>query len=190
MSKQITLADIDHKLDGGNMSGIVSRLIYFYHEDVAVWPTVPDGAVTPLTLEQAATLTGDVVMKPGTRAFTLDFTEDVGSFKIVPVGEVDGQHFEHDLQIIKAKIAAKVLGFMNAATDRRICFIVEDENGVNYLMGDKRRGASFITGGDGATTGAGSGDRNQTSLNFKYRVRKAYVYSGDDEDILTEVPIT
>ena len=28
---------------------------------------------------------------------------------------------------------------MNAATDRRVCFIVEDENGVNYLMGDKRR---------------------------------------------------
>ena len=40
--KYITLGDVDHSLgDKGNMAGIISRIIYGYHEDVAVWPEEP-----------------------------------------------------------------------------------------------------------------------------------------------------
>ena len=184
MAKHITIADIDHNLDGGNMSGIVAKVIYGYWDDVATWPTEPSGAVTPLALDAAGVLTGDVTMKTGTRAYSFNFTEDVGALKIQPVGEIDGGHFEYDLSITKAKITKTVFGFMNAATDRKLFFIVEDENGNYYLLGNKRRGCNFITGGDGAATGAGGGDRNQTALNFKFRSRKAYTYAGDVEDIL------
>jgi hypothetical protein len=187
MANIVTLADIDHVLDNGNMPGIVPKLIYGYKEDVAVWPTEPDGSVTPLTLENAAKLTGDVVMKPNTRAYELDFTEDVGNFAIAIVGEGDSLHVENTLNIVKAKIKAKILGFMNAAMDRKMFFIIEDENGNNYLMGNSKRGAT-LAAGDGATTGTGSGDRNQVALQFKFRAKKALLYVGDTEDILTLVP--
>ena len=194
MKKQISLQDIDHNLDGGNMSGIIPQLIYGYQEDVDVWPaepaaTVVAGEVTvPLTLDASATLTGDLVMKTGTRAFKLDFTEETGNLKIAPVGEIDGEHFEYTLALIKAKITKTILGFMNAGIERKMFFIVPDENGNQYLMGDKRRGCTFVTGGDGATTGTTSGDRNQTSISFKYRRRKAFVYEGDVEDMWVIVP--
>jgi hypothetical protein len=56
-------------------------------------------------------------------------------------------------------------------------------------MGNKKRGSTFVPS-DGATTGSGSGDRNQTVLQFKFRTRKALIYTGDMEDLLTEVPIS
>jgi len=189
MAKHVTLENIDHALDGGNMAGIRPRIIYGYQEDVSVWPAAPNGSVTPLSLEDAGELTGDVVMKAGTKAFTFDFTEDVGTHGMAIVGEVDALHVDHTLSLTKAKIVAKILGFMNAAMDRKMFFIVTDENETSYLMGDKNRGASMVAG-DGTTTGAGSGDRNQTSLQFKYRARKALVYKGDLEDLLIEVPVS
>ena len=191
----INLDDIAHDLgcDGGNMSGIVPRLTYGYYEDVAVWPDEPKpaiagGTVTPLSLEEAGALIGDVVMKSGTRAWEIEFTEDVGKLAIQPVGEVDGGHFEYTLDIVKAKIQKKVLGFMNAAISRKMFFIVQDENGNHYLMGNKKRGCTFVTGGDGATTGANSGERNQASMQFKFRSQKALVYEGDTEDLLKITP--
>ena len=188
--KYITLSDVDHNLgNDGNMPGIIPSLIYGYHEDVATWPDEPNGTVTPVTLDAAGILTGDVIMKPGTRAYMLDFTEDVGSFKMATAGEIDSVHWKYELDIIKAKIQKTILGFANAAASRKMFFIVSDENGTNYLMGNKRRGAS-MAGGDGATTGAGSGDRNQIGLKFEFRTRKALVYEGDIEDILIQVPVT
>jgi hypothetical protein len=137
-----------------------------------------------MSLEEAATLLGDVVMKIGTRAFVLEFTEDTGSLTINPVGEIDSGQMEYTLTLVKARLAKKVLGFMNAALGRKMFFIVEDENGIYYLMGNKRRGCTFVTGSDGATTGTTSSDRNQASLQFKFRAGRAFVYEGDVEDIL------
>ena len=117
--KFITLDDVDNNLgNDGNMPGIIPTLIYGYQEDVATWPDEPDGTVTELTLDAAGKLTGDVIMKPGTRAYSLDFTEDVGTFKMNTVGEVDSIHWKYELDFIKAKIQAKILGFANAAASK------------------------------------------------------------------------
>lgn len=193
--KCINLEDIDHNLgcDGGNVAGIAPEVIFGYYEDVATWPDEPvpttaGGVTTPLTLEAAGTLDGDVVMKAGTSAFKFAFTEDVGNFTITTDGETDGMSVIMTLTIVKAKISKKVLGFINAAINRKMFFVVQDENGVYYLMGGKRRGCTFVAGGDGATTGTTSSDRNQTTLQFTYRSGKALVYEGDTETLLTPAP--
>lgn len=193
--KCIKLEDIDHNLgcDGGNVSGIVPEVIFGYYEDVATFPDEPapttaGGTTTPLTLEEAGALDGDVVMKASTNAFKFAFTEDVGNFTITTDGETDGMSVIMTLTIVKAKISKKVLGFINAAINRKMFFIVQDENGVYYLMGGKRRGCTFVSGGDGATTGTTSSDRNQATLQFTYRSGKALVYEGDTETLLTPAP--
>jgi len=190
---QITLNDIDHDLGlDGNMAGIVPRLIYGFQSDVATWPDEPAPPVAPaeFSLELAGALVGDVVMAAGKRAFALDFTEDVGSFKMSPVGEVDGEHWEYVLSIIKAKIQKKILGFANASQAKRMFFIVQDENGVAYLLGNKRRAPKLSTGGDGASTGTASGDRNQIAMEWKFRTAKALVYEGVLEELLTPTPVS
>jgi len=193
--KCIGLEDVDHNLgcDGGNSAGIVSRVIFGYWDDVATWPDEPvpteaGGVVTPLTLDEAGALDGDVAMKPGTRAFYFDFTEDAGNFTITTEGDTDGVSVLYTLTIVKAKISQRVLGFMNAAITKKLFFIPQDQNGVNYLMGSKRRKSIFVTGGDGANTGTTGSDRNQTTIQFTYRTSKALVYKGVTDELLTEVP--
>lgn len=187
---EIKLVDIDHDLGlEGNMAGLIPRVIYGYHTDVATWPDEPTAPGTgDFTLEAAGSLVGDLVMKSTKRAFAFEFTEDTGEFKMAPVGETDGEHWEYSLDIIKAKITAKVLGFANASQAKKMFFIVPDENGNYYLMGGKRRAPKLATGGDGATTGKTSGDRNQISMSWKYRCNKALVYTGDTEALLTVTP--
>lgn len=191
MTKCIALSNIDDALtceNLDNMGGLVPRIIFGFHEDVSVWPTLPDvAAVNPLTLDAAGVLTGDIVMKNDTSAYVMDFTEDTGEFKITDQGEIGGESFLYDLTIIAAKMRKKIFGFENATKGRKMFFIVQDNNGKYYLMGDKRNGAKRVSG-DGATTGANAAARNQNSLHYTYNSPRKFVYEGDVENLLKVVP--
>ena len=185
------LSDIDLALscaEQDNMGGIAPSVIFGYHEDVATWPTRPGGTATsPLTLDAAGALVGDLVMKTGARAYRFEFTDDTGSFTIKPQGEAGGESFVSELNITAAKIRKKILGFMNAVKGRKIFVLVQDNNGQWYLMGDKDHGARMAADSDGSTTGAAYTERNQTSLRFQYNSPRAFVYEGDTENLLTAV---
>lgn len=182
------LADIDPALEcdaQDNMGGIVETIIFGYHDEVATWPDLPAATETALDLEQAGALKGDVVMANGCKAYKFSFTDNTGSFTIKLQGETGGESFLEELTIVSARIRKKLLGFMNAAKGRKLFFIVEDNNGVKYLMGDRRRGAILASDSDGASTGTGATERNQTSLKFQYNAPRALAYEGDCESILT-----
>ena len=116
---------------------------------------------------------GDLVMKESCRAYKMDFTDELAEFKITDQGESGGESFLMDLNIISAKMRKKIFGFENATKGRKMFFIVTDNNGTNYLMGD------------GATTGASSTARNQNTLHYTFTAPRKCVYEGDTEDILT-----
>ena len=182
----ITLTDIDHALDcnKGASGGIEPQVIFGYHEDVDTWPEEPiPSETTPVDMEAMGALIGDLIMKPGKRAFFFDFTEDVGNFTIAPQGEKDAISFLSTLNIIKRGITQKLLGFQNAAANRKLFFIVKDELGNCYLMGNKRRGAYF-TGGDGNQTNSTFTEFNQSSMQFTYNSKRAFLYKGDTENLL------
>jgi len=75
----IEFTDINKNLpDGQNMGGLIQEVYFGFHADVLTWPTKP---LNPLTLEESATLTGELVMKAGKRMFiytgTVPLTEAV-----------------------------------------------------------------------------------------------------------------
>jgi hypothetical protein len=188
MNKCVTLADIDQNLscsEQDNMGGIVPSLIFGYWDDVKAWPDFPAVAEAAVpTLEEAGALKGDVVMATGAKAYKFTFTDDAGEFKISPQGEQDGESYLYELSIVSARIRKQIFGFMNATKGRKMFFIVQDNNGEYYLMGDKRRGAKMSTG-DGAATGTSATARNQTTMKFHYTCPRALVYEGDVANILT-----
>jgi len=191
MKKCVNLSNIDDALDCAtldNMGGIVPKLIFGYYEDVATWPDFPapvgDAA---MDLDVAGALKGDVVMKEGTCAYVMDFTDDTGEFKITDQGETGGESHVYDLTIIAAKMRKKIFGFENATRGRRLFFIVQDNNGTRYLMGDKRNAARRVSG-DGSTTGANAAARNQNSMHYSYNCPRKLVYEGDAVNLLTVVP--
>lgn len=182
------LADIDPALEcdaQDNMGGVVESVTFGYHNEVATWPDLPAVEENAMSLDEAGALSGDVVMANGCKAYKFAFTDNTGSFTIKPQGETGGESFQMELNLVAARIRKKILGFINATKGRKLFFIVEDNNGVKYLMGDARRGAILASDSDGATTGSSATERNQTTLKFQYTTPRALVYEGDCENILT-----
>jgi hypothetical protein len=161
--------------NGENMGGLTQKVYFGYHADVSAFPTKP---AAPTTLEESATLTGDLVMKAGKRLFEMYLTDDTGEFKIEPVGEVDGKSFVTHLSLFHPGIQKKVLGFMNAAKNDNLVFIVVDSDGQKYLMGDAQRPAIYAASPDGAGTGKATADRKGISMEFTYKTSSLFVYGG------------
>lgn len=191
MTRSVNLANIDPAIsmdEMDNMGGIVPTMVYGYWDDVDKWPDFPklvDAA--PITLDAAGALVGDLVMKEGTCAYTMQFTDETGDFKITDQGETGGESYLYDLSIVHAKMRKKLFGFENATKGRRMFFIVQDNNGCRYLMGDKRNGAKKASG-DGSTTGTKASDRNQNTLHYTFNAPRKLMYEGDVDAILKVVP--
>lgn len=188
--KCVNLSNIDLALncaEQDNMGGLTPRVIFGYHEDVEVWPDFPTvgAGEQAVEMEAAGKLVGSIVMKEGTHAYAFEFDENVGSFTVAPQGEAGAVSFLYTLIIISRRIRALVFGFLNAAKNRKMFFIVQDSNGELYLMGDKRRGAMLVAS-DGATTGTAATDVNQSNLQFQYTSPRALVYTGDTDELLTD----
>lgn len=172
----IDFTDIDKNLPSGeNMGGIKPKVYFGYHADVAAFPTKP---VSPQTLETASVLTGDLVMKAGKKMFEMYLTDDTGEFKIEVVGETDGKSYVEHLTLFHPGMQKKILGFINAAKNESLVFIVSDSEGQMYLMGDKLRPAVFASSPDGIGTGKESASRKGVSMEFTYKTASVYVYAG------------
>jgi hypothetical protein len=179
----VEFTDIDKNLPGGeNMGGIVQTLIYGLWDDVAAWPTEPNisGSVS---LEQYATLTGDVTMKAGKRAFTFYSTEDTGKLDLQMVGETDGHSFETVLDMFNPGLKKKILGFVAAAKNDTLFFIAQDSEGQYYLLGDSKRGVK-LRQGSGIGTGQATADRKGAGIQGVYKCNILRVYEGDVAGIL------
>lgn len=174
----VTFADIDKNLPGGANMGGIPQVIYFaFHKDVKTWPTEPDLA-TELTLEELASLTGDIAMNVGTNFFKFYLTDDTGELEFEPVGEKDGKSFVIHLRMLNPGLQKKVLGFMNAAKNDNLVFIVPDNNGNQFLLGDATRPATYEASPDGVGTGKETAARPGVSMEFTYKTKNLYHYDG------------
>lgn len=167
--------NIDKNLpNGNNMGGLAQTCIFGLWADVAAWPTAP---VAPATVEADGQWVGDVVMKAAKNAFTFYSTDDTSELKINPVGEQDGMSYEMELTIFNPGLKKKLLGFISAAKNENLFFIVQDSEGQYILLGDSLRAAHMTAGEVG--TGKTSSDRKGASLTFKFKTNTPRIYAGD-----------
>lgn len=168
--------NIDKNLTNGqNMGGIAQTVYYGAWADVESWPTVPS---SPATIEDNGTLTGNLVMKTGKQLFEMYITDDTGEFEIESVGERDGKSFVTHLRLFNPGLKKKLLGFINWAKNENMVFIVKDNDGQYYLMGDETRPATFEGAPDGAGTGRETAARRGISMEFVYKTANVYTYTG------------
>lgn len=176
--------DINKNLPNGeNMGGIAQNVIWGIWDDVAAWPAEPDTSVS-VTLENYATLTGDLVLKANKRAFKFYSTEDAGELKLDMVGELDGMSFETVLDAFNPGLQKKLLGFIAAVKNSTLFILIQDSEGQWYLMGDAKRGA-HPRQGQGIGTGKNTSDRKGAGLQFVYKCNILRVYEGDVTGILS-----
>jgi hypothetical protein len=169
--------DIDKTLaDGQNMGGIAQVVYFGLHSEVSAWPTKPTGAAT-FALNGA--LTGDLVMAAGKKLYELYITDDTGEFRIEPVGEKDGKSFVLHLNLFHPGLHEAILGFINASKNENLVFIVPDNNGAKFIMGDALRPATFEGPGDGQGTGKETAARRGIGMEFTYKTANVYQYKGN-----------
>jgi hypothetical protein len=160
---------------GENMGGITQKVYFAFYADVDTWPTKP---TSPTTLAANAVLTGDVVMKAGKGFYELYITDDTGEFNIETVGEKDGKSFVQHLSFFHPGFNTNIVGLMNVAKNENLVFIVEDNNGIMFLMGDDSRPATLEGSPDGAGTGKETSARRGISMEFTYKTSNNYIYAG------------
>lgn len=174
--------DINKNLTNGeNMGGIVQTVIFGLWSDVATWPTAPEA---PADVEENGSWVGDLVMKAGKRAFTFYSTLETGKYDIAPVGQIDGISFEQKLTIFNPGLKAKLLGFLGAVKNENVFFIVQDQEGQYYLLGDAKNAAHMVTDGSSVSTGAAIADRKGATLVFTHPTNCPRAYTGDVSGIL------
>ncbi len=172
-----TLQAIDKKLPGGsNMGGLTQTIYYAYWADVESWPTPPDPEATDLTMAANGVLTGDIVMKTGKQFFPFYMTDDTGEFKIEDVGEKDGKSDVAGVSFFHPSLNDELLGFKNATKNENMVFIVPDNNGNFFLMGDALRPCTYNGSPDGAGTGKETAARAGISFEFTYKTKGMLKY--------------
>lgn len=168
--------DINKNLiDGQNMGGIAQTVYYGYHDDVATWPTKP---VSPANPDENGVLTGNVLMKEGKRLFSMYLTDDTGEFEIESVGEKDGKSFVTHLRLFHPGLEKKILGFINAAKNENLVFIVPDNNQKYFVMGDATRPATFEGSDEGMGTKKETAGRRGIGMHFTFKTANVYEYTG------------
>lgn len=174
----IALQSIDKNLPGGaNMGGLTQWVYAAYHKDVLTWPTEPDFD-TVATLEGLATLTGDVIMATGKKFEPIYMTDDTGELEFESVGELDGKSWVIHLRFLNPGLQKKILGFINAAKNDNLVFIVKDNNGNQFLLGDQTRAAVYAASPDGVGTGKETSARPGVSMEFTFKTKNLYHYDG------------
>ena len=169
--------DISKNLtQGENMGGIAQTVYFGLHDDVETFPTKPTDAAT---LEELGALTGSIAMKAGKRMFALYITDDTGELENEIVGEKDGISFVQHLRFFHPGLKAKILGFMNAVKNENLVFIVPDNNGQYFLLGDAVRPATLEGPDENNGTSKETAGRRGVSLHFTYKTSNIYEYVGD-----------
>ena len=72
-----------------------------------------------------------------------------------------------------------LFGFINAAKNDNLVFVVQDSDGQKYLMGDKLRPAVYAGSPDGFGTGKETAARKGISMEFTYKTANLYIYPGN-----------
>ncbi len=176
-STHMNFQDIQKNLlNGENMGGIAQTVYFGLHSDVLTWPTKPTMAVEEL--EDLGELTGNLEMKPGKRLFSMYITDDTGELQMETVGEKDGKSFVMHLRLFHPGLLQKILGFRNATKNENMVFVVPDNNGQYFLLGDAIRPATLESDGDGAGTSKETAGRRGVGMEFTYKTSNIYAYTG------------
>lgn len=174
----IEFEDINKNLpDGQNMGGIPQVVYFATHTDVLSWPTIPTAETEGITLEKMGELVGDVKMKTGKKMHSFYVTDDEGKLDVEGVGEKDGKSFVMKLRIYNPGLQSKLLGFINLSKNENMVFLVPDNNGNYFLLGDALRAATMDSV-DGMTTGQKTEERPGAGLVFAYKTANVYRYTG------------
>ena len=162
-----------------NSSG-VKKIAVFLTQDVQTWP---ERRTDIEEMRDYVELNGNLVFKPGKRAFTIYCKDEAGELHYEGQGEEGSRSQKGILNIYNPGMKAPLLGFIAAVQNADIGSLVWLNNGEIHLLGDKDRG--MILSESNATSGKTTADPNGGDLTFNYNCSRPQVYTGQTDGLTT-----
>ena len=185
MPKCVNFTDIDEVVtcaEMDNVPGTSATVEIGLADEVESWPDFPAADGEAMSLAEAGTISGNLVLAKGASRCKLTFTRNTGEFTMTDQGEPGSENVLYALTLERAKMSAEIFGFLNATRGRRLWIKVTDKNGQTYLMGDKTNQA-YRVAGDSATTGKATSDANRVPMRFEYVCPRNLVFAGEIQEL-------
>lgn len=160
-----------------NMGG-VAAIHVAYHKDIATFPQFPTLSSEKKSFADAGAWDGDFVMKDGKKFAKISFKDEAANLTFAENGDKGSLKVMHTLVVSRNKIEAISAGFSNAVRNMPLVIVVEDNNGVKYILGDKRVPCRMASG-QNSTVGEKHEDTSMLSLQFEYSCPRLLVYNGN-----------
>lgn len=173
------LADLDaaascDELD--NMGGIANIWVNYW-ENIKTFPDRPRLSAEAKTFDDAGKWQGDFVCEQGKPFMHFSFKDEAASLTFQEQGEKGSLKVLHTLTVSRNKIESVVAGFTNAVRNSKLVIVVEDNNGVKFILGDKRV-PCYMASGQTSTVGEKREDTSLLNLQFEYTCTRLLTFEG------------
>lgn len=132
-----------------NPGGIEGEVYYAFTEDIVKWPTalISIDTETATDFEDLVTVPAADAFefKPGKSFKRLYVTLETGELKYSLIGPRDGKSFSNSMEVSYPKNSKMIIGFISSSANRRMVFIVREQNGVAKVLGTKQFPAQLET---------------------------------------------
>ncbi|MGA6117154.1 hypothetical protein [Sphingobacterium anhuiense] len=132
-----------------NPGGITGEVYYAFIEDIEKWPDALSKIDTETAVEFEDLVTVKAadafVFKAGKSFKKLYVTLETGELKYSLIGPRDGKSFSNSMEVSYPSNDKSIVGFVASSANRRMVFIVIEQNGVAKVLGTKQFPAQLET---------------------------------------------
>lgn len=145
----LNASDILYQKRKPNPGGITSEVYYAFADDIKTWPA----ALTDLDYEKAVTLeeivtipiADEFAFHPGKSFKKLYCTLETGELKYSLIGARDSKSFSNSMEVSYPSNDEKITGFVAAASNADLVFLVREQNGRVKVLGTPKYPAMLET---------------------------------------------
>lgn len=149
LSVGLNAKDILYPQGRFNPGGIQGEVYYAFEEDIESWPAALQNIDTETAVEFAdlttIPTTDPFVFKEGKSFKKLYVTLETGELKYSLIGPRDSKAFSNSMEISYPSNDAEVIGFIASSANRRMVFIVKEQNGRAKVLGTPQFPAQLET---------------------------------------------
>ncbi len=149
LSLALNAKNITYKQGTYNPGGIEGRVYYAFDEDIAKWPDRLINIDTLNATEFAELVTiplaDKFVFKTGKCFHELYCTLETGELKYSLIGARDGKSFSNSMEVSYPSNDEEFLGFLASSANRRLVFLVVEQNGKVKVLGTPKFPAQLET---------------------------------------------
>ncbi len=149
LSLALNAKNITYAQGAFNPGGVQGRVFYAFEEDIVKWPDAlrTIDTATAIEFSELATIPADdpFEFKAGKSFKEIYVTLETGELKYSLIGPRDSKAFQNSMEISFPSNSQEIIGFIAATANRRLVFLVPEQNNRVKVLGTPQFPAQLET---------------------------------------------